>query len=316
MNNNNLVSIVIVNWNSGRQLADAIASIEIHHHDIVEAVIVIDNASTDDSLMHVESGSSFPFELMIIRNQSNVGFGAACNQGARLTGSGYVLFLNPDAIIESKTLSITSAFMKNPANAQVGICGVQLFDDSGQISRSCARFPSAGGFMAHAIGLDRLIPRLGHFMAEWPHDRTREVDHVIGAFFLVRRSIFDALGGFDERFFVYLEDLDFSYRAHQTGWRTVYLADAQAFHTGGGTSNQIKARRLFYALRSRLLYAFKHFGFPSASAVLLATLLVEPITRSVHAALRRSWSGIRETWSAYGMLVRWLPQWIFLGSTR
>ena len=66
-------------------------------------------------------------------------------------------------------------------------------------------------------------------MAEWDHAQTRQVDHVIGAFFLVRRDLFDVLGGFDERFFVYLEDLDFSYRARQAGWHSVYLADVQAF---------------------------------------------------------------------------------------
>jgi GT2 family glycosyltransferase len=153
-------------------------------------------------------------------------------------------------------------------------------------------------------------------MAEWDHKQTRPVDHVIGAFFLVRRELFEALEGFDERFFVYLEDLDFSYRAYQSGWRSVYLGDVQAFHAGGGTSNQIKARRLFYSLRSRLLYSFKHFSWIGASAVLIATLLVEPLSRSVLALLRRSWPGLKETWAAYGMLWQWLPRWATQGVTR
>jgi GT2 family glycosyltransferase len=153
-------------------------------------------------------------------------------------------------------------------------------------------------------------------MAEWDHAQTRQVDQVIGAFFLVRRGLFESLHGFDERFFVYFEEVDFAYRARQAGWLSVYLADAQAFHAGGGTSNQVKARRLFYSLRSRLLYAFKHFSWTGAVGVLLATLLLEPVSRTALALFRHSWAGLKETWAAYGMLWRWLPQWVFKGVTR
>ncbi len=310
------LSIVIVNWNAGSQLAEAVASIEKYHHRLVSSVVIVDNASTDDSLSRVETLQDLPFKPLIIRNSENCGFGKACNLGAQQAKSEYLLFLNPDAALYADTLPKALAYMENPVNAKVGICGVQLLNESGHISRSCARFPSAVGFVAHAIGLDRFFPRLGHFMAEWDHAQTRQVDHVIGAFFLVRRELFNAMHGFDERFFVYLEDLDFSYRARQAGWRSVYLADAQAFHAGGGTSNQIKARRLFYSLRSRLLYSFKHFSWTGAFAVLLATLLVEPLSRSALALLRRSWAGLKETWAAYGMLWRWLPQWVFKGGNR
>jgi GT2 family glycosyltransferase len=228
--------------------------------------------------------------------------------GALQAKTEYLLFLNPDAALYANTLSSALAFMQAPANSAVGICGVQLLDDAGHISRSCARFPSAVGFVAHAVGLDRFFPHLGHFMAEWDHGQIRRVDHVIGAFFLVRRVLFDALSGFDERFFVYLEDLDFSYRASQAGWHSVYLADAQAF--------QVKARRLFYSLRSRLLFSFKHLSWIGAVGVLLATLLVEPVSRSALALARRSWSSLMETWAAYTMLWRWLPQWVLKGVTR
>lgn len=133
---------------------------------------------------------------------------------------------------------------------------------------------------------------------------------------MVRRTTFESLGGFDERFFVYFEEVDFSYRARQAGWRSVYLADVQAFHAGGGTSNQVKARRLFYSLRSRLLYAAKHFSTAGTALVFLATLLLEPLSRSALALARRSWPALRETWQGYAMLWRWLPQWVFKGVTR
>jgi GT2 family glycosyltransferase len=311
------ISIVIVNWNSGNQLINAIDSVAFHGGDFVDSVIIIDNASTDKSLELIKQGGfALPFSLKIVRNSKNLGFGTACNQGATYAASEYILFLNPDAALYSNTLPKALACMENPDNARVGICGVQLLDESGQVSRSCARIPSAPGLVAHSIGLDRFFPRLGHFMAEWTHSQTREVDHVIGAFFLVRRKVFDVLSGFDEIFFVYLEDLDFSYRARQAGWRSVYLADAQAFHAGGGTSKQVKARRLFYSLRSRLLYSFKHFSKIGAVSVLLATLLLEPLARLSQALFRRSWSGLKETWAAYCMLFRWLAQWILNGVSR
>lgn len=311
------IDIVIVNWNAGVQLAEVLSSIADHHADLVCSVIVVDNASTDDSIGRVEEhASGLPFRLQIIRNAENRGFGAACNQGAALASADFVLFLNPDTRLFSGSLTTPEKFFHQSENADVGIVGIQLVDEYGHISRSCARFPSAIGFVAHAVGLDRFYPRLGHFMAEWDHAQTRRVDHVIGAFFLVRRDLFNALHGFDERFFVYLEDLDFSYRACQSGWRSMYLADTQAFHAGGGTSNQIKARRLFYSLRSRLLYSFKHFSWTGAFAVLLTTLLVEPLSRSALVLLRRSWAGLKETWTAYGMLWRWLPRWVFKGDIR
>lgn len=310
------LSLIIVNWNAGSQLAEAVSSIEKYHHGLVSSVVIVDNASTDDSLDRVETLLDFPIKPLIIRNSDNCGFGKASNLGAQQVKSEYLLFLNPDAALYADTLLKALTFMQDPANSKVGICGVQLLDEEGHVSLCCNRFPSPWVFASHAVGLDRFFPRLGHVMADWPHDSTRYVDHIIGAFYMVRRDLFESLNGFDERFFVYLEDLDFSYRAHQEGWRSVYLTDAQAFHAGGGTSNQVKARRLFYSLRSRLLYSFKHFSLAGAVLVMLSTLLLEPLSRSALAVARRSWPSLKETWSAYGMLWRWLPQWVFKGVTR
>lgn len=306
------MDIIIVNWNSGDQLRTCVESIELHGPCLVTRIIVLDNGSTDQSAERIARLA----DVVLIRESSNLGFGRACNLCAKQAQSEYILFLNPDAALYPDTLPKALAFMQDPVNEGVGICGVQLLDESGSVAKSCARFPSPLGFLLQAFGIDKIFPGGGHVMAEWDHGQTRMVDHVIGAFFLVRREVFDVLNGFDERFFVYLEDLDFSYRASQAGWKSVYLADTQAFHAGGGTSKHIKARRLFYSLRSRLLYAFKHFSLAGAWVVLLTTLLIEPASRSVLAIARVSWSGLRETWSAYAMLWRWLPQWWFKGVTR
>ena len=303
------LSLVIVNWNAGAQLRRCLDSIQRYRSAKVSRVIVVDNGSTDGS----DAGLEALPGLTLIRAGRNLGFAAACNLGARDLGGDYLLFLNPDAAIEEQTLEQVLAFMEDPANAQVGICGVQLLDEAGHVARSCARFPSVSGLIWHALGLDRVMPTLGHRMSEWDHLQSQLVDHVIGAFFFVRSGVFRALGGFDERFFVYLEDLDFSLRARQTGWRTFYLAETRAFHAGGGASRQIRARRLFYVLRSRLLYADKHFSRPGALLVLLVTLLLEPLSRTTWALWLRSWEGLKETWRAYGMLLHWLPAWILRG---
>lgn len=297
-----MISVVVVNWNAGPYLFACIDSIAKHSLSLVKKIIVVDNGSTDGSMAAIECQS----KIKVILANDNLGFGKACNLGATHADSEFILFLNPDAALFPGTLTKTLEYMQDPTNTRVGICGVQLLDESGHISRSCARFPSALGLVSHALGLQRIIPRLGHFMTEWDHAQTRRVDHVIGAFFMVRRQLFNDLDGFDERFFVYLEDLDFSLRARKLGWSSVYFADAQAFHAGGGTSKQIKARRLFYSLRSRLLYAFKHFNSFGATAVLIATLLVEPLSRSALAFVRHSWPALKQTWVAYIMLFRYL----------
>ena len=311
-NMNTAIDIVVVNWNAGNQLKQCVDSIQSFSPDLKLTTIVIDNGSTDDS---VDSLAPRP-DVKIIKAGANLGFGKACNLGAQSGSGDYLLFLNPDAALYPDTLKKAMTYMQSPANAQVGICGIQLIDESGHIARSCTRFPHALAFFAYTIGAVNVFPRLGHFMAEWPHDQTREVDHVIGAFYLVRRAVFDTLGGFDERFFVYLEDLDFSYRSKLASWKTMYLADVQAFHAGGGTSNQVKARRLFYSLRSRLVYAFKHFSLVGAVVVFISTMLLEPLSRTAYALLRGSWSSVKETFGGYAMLWRWLPQWIFKGVTR
>lgn len=301
--------IVIVNWNAGQLLHEclvSIAGVERASFEI-ERVVVVDNASVDASL---DGLSDLELPLVIIRNPNNRGFAAACNQGAQGFTGEYLLFLNPDTRLFAASLTAPLAFMQAPENAGVGICGIQLIGDSGKPARSCARFPTAGSFIAQSLGLEKLFPRhfRSHFMSEWDHTTTRSVDQVIGAFYLVRAGLFRLLGGFDERFFVYLEDLDFSLRAARMGWSIWYLAEARAWHKGGGTSARVKARRLFYSLQSRLLFAFKHFPRWQAFAVLVVTAFAEPWPRMVYCFLRGG--GLRcsgETVAGFAMLYRVLP---------
>ncbi|CAG2146124.1 hypothetical protein LMG31506_03329 [Cupriavidus yeoncheonensis] len=305
------LDIVIVNWNGGSQLLDAVRSIQEHHADLVGTVIVVDNASSDDSLARVaDIQSELPFRLRIVANTENRGFGAACNQGAAVASARFLLFLNPDTRLFRESLSTPVAYLMKPENAGVGVAGIQLIDQSGAVSRSCSRFPDFAVFLAQATGLNRVpaFSRLSTHMADWSHDETRRVDHVIGAFYLMPRELFEALDGFDERFFVYLEDLDLSLRVRRAGYEVVYLSTAQAFHAGGGTSRQVRAHRLFYSLRSRLLYGRKHFKPARAAALVALTLGIEPLTRTAFSLIRGNIDDVRNTWKAYAMLVGDLPR--------
>lgn len=301
------LDIVIVNWNTGECLKDcldsiagAAAGIDLHR------VMVVDNASRDFSQEGIKTGG---IPLRVLVNPVNRGFAAACNQGAQGSDAGYLLFLNPDTRLGENSLRLPLNFMEDPRHQDVGIVGIQLADEAGRVARTCAYFPTPGWFLAKSLGLNRIFPGLlpRHFMTEWDHRESREVDQVMGAFFLVRRSAFEALGGFDQRFFVYFEDADFALRAKQAGWRSFFLASAQAYHKGGGASAQAKAARLFYSLRSRVLFAYKHFSPAAATAVLLETTLLEPISRVVWALARASWGEVRETLKGFGLFWRGLP---------
>jgi len=274
---------------------------------VFRRVTVVDNASTDASL----DGFDVPaIPLVVIRNSRNIGFAAACNQAALDSDADFVLFLNPDTRVFPDSIDRAVTVLADPKHSSTGICGVQLVDSEGRVSRSCARLPTLRLFLSAGLGLNRISTRAfpGHVMTEWDHAQSREVEHVIGAFYLIRGPLFRSLEGFDERFFMYLEDLDLSDRARAVGYRCWYLAGAAAFHKGGGSSEQIRAARLFYSLRSRILYGYKHFGFLSANLLAVVTLLLEPLVRVGFAVTRRATNEIDETAKAYALLWRDLPR--------
>lgn len=274
------IHVVIVNWNSGAQLRECLASFAAVAGDNVtlSRVTVVDNASTDGSADGLENTGP---PLTILRNADNRGFAAACNQGAAGADADFLLFLNPDTRLMPGSLERPAQYLRAPGNEAAGILGIQLIDAAGHVARNTSRMPTVWSMIGNSLGLDRVLPSIFPplFVTEWAHDETREVDQVMGAFFFVRRSVFVTLGGFDERFFVYFEDLDFARRAREHGWRSVYLATAQAFHRGQGTTDAATDRRTFYFCRSRLMFALKHFRQPAAIAVIGATLLLEPIAR-------------------------------------
>jgi N-acetylglucosaminyl-diphospho-decaprenol L-rhamnosyltransferase len=175
----------------------------------------------------------------------------------------------------------------------------------GRVQRTCARAPTAATLLLRTLFLDRLCPALvpPHFLTHWDHGDTRPVDQVMGAFLLIRRELFESLGGFDERFFLYYEDVDLCVGAREAGWSVVYHAGAQALHVGQATTSAVKDRRLFYHASSRVEYSAKRYGRVATIVLVALILSVEMPVRWLHATVTRSpWEG---RLVARGMLLFW-----------
>jgi GT2 family glycosyltransferase len=312
------VDVVIVNWNTGGRLRACLRSIERSDRSVlpVHRVVVVDNASHDGSALGL--GLPSPLRLTTLHNGRNLGFAAACNQGAAYCSSTYLLFLNPDAELYPDTLRIVGEFMGSPEAAQVGICGGRMLDESGGPGISCSRFPTLTSYIGGMTGLDRVLPALFRPRHLRPAELrgSRVVDQVIGAFSLVRSSLFGDLGGFDERFFLYLEDVDLAMRARRQGWLSYYLSEARVRHIGNVSSDQIRGRRLGYSLCSRSLFAFRHWPGWKARLLIVLTLSVELTARTTRAALRGSREELRDTASGYRDYLSWLLRSMPVGSTQ
>lgn len=298
------IDVVIVNWNSGSLLGECLTSIRDHGGG-VGRVIAVDNGSTDGSADLAEPGPG----VEIVRNGENLGFAAACNVGLRHCAAEFVLFLNPDTKLFPGTINDVLAFMDSPPAEHIGICGIRLLDEAGRTTISSARVPSAMTYFNEATGLSKLFPRIFKplLMVEFPHLESRDVDQVIGAFMLVRKQVVEQIGGLDERFFVYFEDLDYCIRAREAGWRVHHFAGASAYHLGQGTTNKVKALRLFYSLRSRIQFARMYFNRFNFVAVLGITMFLEPVARMLFGLLRGSLTEAKEAFTGTRLFYRALP---------
>ncbi|MFI7007327.1 sugar transferase [Streptomyces sp. NPDC050145] len=300
--------IVIVNWNTGPYLEECLRSIARADRSVlaVRTVVVVDNASTDGSA----SGLDVPgLPLKVIANTRNRGFAAACNQGAALCGSDHVLFLNPDTRLFPDTLRIVGEFLHTPTAERFGIVGVRNVDEQGRPGVSCSRFPSLRGFVGMMTGLDLVLPALFPPRHLRPSETVRSgpVDQVIGAFFLVRRSLLDALEGFDERYFLYYEEVDLALRARRRGRPSYFLNDARVFHAENVSTDQIRGKRLGYSLCSRTLFAFRHWPRWRAGLLVALSLTVEPAARFLRAMLHGG-PELRDTAAGYAYFLRWLAR--------
>ena len=299
------VHIVIVNWNTRDYLRHCLESIALTDRGDVRLVrvTVVDNASTDGSATDLED-RGLPLE--VVRNRRNIGFAAACNQGAAGSEADYLLFLNPDTRLFSDTLGVVTTFMDGEQAATIGICGGQVLDPAGGPAISCARFPTLPIVVGKMTRLSAVLPRVfpSHHLTPAETCQSGFVDQIIGAFFLVRRDLFTRLNGFDTRYFLYYEEVDFTRRALEAGYRSYFVKQARILHSGSISAGQVRDLRLYHSLRSRQLYARRHWPRGQAILLTLLTLAVELPARLTISALRRSRSDFSATVSAYRMWVR------------
>ena len=239
-------SVIIVNWNAGRALLDCLASVPAGGADVLET-IVVDNASTDDSLAVARERHP---GVRVVETGANLGFAVGANRGAAVARGDALVFLNPDARVEAGAIDRLVAALGTAPGA--GIAGGGLVGADGRWQPGSARFHP----IAHLL-LDTTPGRL----VERGRRAPRVVDWVYGTFMAVRRDAFRQLGGFDESYFLYGEDLDLCHRAAAHGLRTVHVPDARAVHGANVSAAQrfglgreaavVRGEMRFYARRGR-----------------------------------------------------------------
>ena len=304
-----IVDVTIVNWNSGDDLRCCLESLAVETEAaLIAGVTIVDNGSIDGSDA-VPVPQVLRDRTRIDRAGRNLGFGAAANRGVKQGLAPYLLFLNPDAALHPGALAAgLRAFRQPDISSPIGIVGLRLVDRAGTTSRTCSPLPTPLAFCVRAFGIDLLpgFAAFSPFLRSWPHDRSQIVAQVMGACFLMPRALFSTLDGFDERFFLYYEDVDLARRARAAGHVSWYEIGGAAMHRGGGSSRQIPALRLAYSLSSRLTYAEKHFSLGGRLAVLAATLLIEPWTRLAIGLRRSGLPGAHAVLGGYRLLWRQL----------
>jgi len=302
------IDIIIINYNSGEMLKNCLNSIfnldRINF--ILKQIIIVDNNSNDESIKNIED---IDLPIRLIKNKENIGYGRACNLAAKFSNSDYILFLNPDVILMKNSLEEIINFLKKNNSNKYGVIGIQLLSFNNKISRTCCRFPNLLHFINKILGLDKLSNKIfkTYFMTDWDHNESRRVDHVIGAFYFIKRDLFFKVDGFDEKYFLYFEDLDLSYKLHKIGYEEFYLTTAKALHKGGGSSGKMKDIRLYYSLESRILFCYKYFNFLFATIIFLLTIFIEPFTRLFYFIMKFNYNEIYYLFKNYLLLWKRLP---------
>ncbi len=251
------LSIVIVNWNTRQLVLDCIRSIYETAKECRMQVIVVDNASEDGSVQAVRQ--QFP-QVEVIENRENLGFARGNNQGMAVAEGRYLCLINSDVVVLEGCLNHLMNYLD--AHPQVGMVGPKLLWKDRTLQWSCRKFPSLWNTFCPAVGLPRLFPRVpffsGEHMGYFPHDRVCQVDVLVGAFLMVRREAYEQVGGMDENYFMYCEEVDWCRRFHDAGWKIVFLPEAQAVHYGGGSSDREPVRFFREYCLSLVKYWKKH----------------------------------------------------------
>ncbi len=261
------ISVIIVTHNSEQYLASCVNSLSLSLRDSDYEVIVVDNASH----RLPSPAEFFPLRnVVLLANESNRGFAAAANQGATVATRDTLLFLNPDVLLDADAVKhLLRAWEVYPA---CGVAGARLRHDDGTFHATCRRLPTPGNILfSRGSMLGRLAGRiqmytLGDFKT------TTQVPAIAGTVMMIRRSTYEQMHGFDERFFMYMEDTDLCARLQQSGFVNVFVPDAGGVHHWGKGSTTGAFKRNWYHHRSVFSYFLKHY--PNGFTVVLLPLFL------------------------------------------
>ncbi len=265
------LSIVIVSWNVADLLAACLDSIFAAAGSLQLEVIVVDSGSTDQTAALLRA--RFP-RVILLAQAENIGFTRANNLGLAQAQGRSLLLLNPDTEIIGEALERMVAYLDT--NPTVGIVGPYTHNSDGSYQSTRRRFPTLmtaffESTWLQSLASKHLIDR--YYVNDAPPDQTLDVDWVQGSALMARCEVYMQIGGLDEGYVMYSEELDWCKRARDAGWRVVFLADAEITHHGGKSSDQVIARRHILFQQSKLRYFRKTYGAPAAQ-LLRAVLLV------------------------------------------
>jgi GT2 family glycosyltransferase len=271
-NQSSTVSIVIVTWNCKDYALECLSSLKAQRGHISTEIIVVDNASTDGTPEMIRD--QFP-DIRLIRSDRNLGFARGNNVGIHLTRGKYVCLINPDVDVAADCIEKLVDYME--CQPSIGLLGPKMLGPDGTVQRSTMRFPTLWNSLCRALAFDSLFKRSrafgGLLMRDFRHDKVKEVDVLNGWFWVIRRQAMDEVGPLDERFFMYGEDIDWSRRFHQAGWRVVFYPGAEAVHYGGGSSSTAPVRMYVEVQRANFQYWKKHHGRAAMAGYFLVSCL-------------------------------------------
>ncbi len=248
------LSIVIVSWNTCDLLRDNLKSIFDSNSKLDFEVLVVDNHSQDGTVQMI--AQEFP-SVSIIANNYNAGFSAANNQAIAMAQGFYVLLLNPDMRVLPSALDDMFAFMN--AHPETGIAGCRLFGEDGKTVLHVRRFPNLLDQLAIVLKLPHLFPKVlnKYLMRNFDYEKQAEVDSIRGSFFMIRRELIQKIGGLDERYFVWFEEVDYCKQAREAGFKVMYNPDVKCIDYVGKSFSQVKRGKTQKYFKNSMLVYFK-----------------------------------------------------------
>ncbi|MAT99399.1 MAG: glycosyl transferase [Anaerolineaceae bacterium] len=250
------LSIVIVSWNTRDLLEACLNSVYAFPPDQPFEVWVVDNQSKDDTVAMVQE--QFP-QVELIASEENLGFAGGNNRAIPHCQGEYVLLLNPDTEVKPDALNALVAFMD--AHPEAGAAGSRLLNGDGTLQPSCHPRPTLSREFWRMFYLDAVVPYGSYDMSKWDVDQPREVDVLMGASLLVRKTVLDTVGLLDEGYFMYSEEVDLCFRLQKAGWKLFWVPQSQVIHYWGQSAKQVLAEMFLQLYRGKLRFFRKHYGW-------------------------------------------------------